>query len=134
MIKSNIIKAKIRRRNINFKYTYLYDDAESLNINQSIFSDVTLKDNEEIILYHDNLNNYNWIITNQRLLFPFDELEVPFSQICDVNFDSIMDSPENKMSNCELILVLKDGKVKIFLEKGTWPLVYEIFKFIIGVT
>lgn len=131
MIKANILKAKIKRSNAQLKNTHIYDPESSVS-DLCLFSKLFLRRTEDIILYHSDENENNWILTNQRLIFPVNMVDIDISKIKDVFFDNVHDNPEQKMTNTELVLQTENEKIKLFAEEGTWPLIYEVFKFIIN--
>ncbi|UOB16278.1 hypothetical protein [Abyssalbus ytuae] len=126
MFKTSILKAKIKRSSVDFKNTYFWNSETSPRIIDLFFSD-----GEEIILFYIQSKNYSWILTNTRLIFPSQMQQIRLSELVNVSFDTVKNDPNQKMSNNKLTLhTLKDTTV-IFVEEGTWHLLYEVFKFII---
>lgn len=131
MIKSSIIKSKIKRGNLNLKTTILWDGSNSNYLNNNTILSLFLANGEEIIMHCEESTNNRWILTNIRLIFPNQMEQILLSDLLDVNFDNIESNPNSKMSNNELTLVTVTGNSTLFIEKGTWHLFYEVFKFII---
>lgn len=131
MFKVSTLRAKIKRSNVNFKKTVLWDDIDIEFSNNLYVVKLFLDDKEEIIMHYWKSKNYKWILTDKRLIFPNYFKEVHLSELTHVDFSSIIENPETKMSNTELNLHTKNENFKIFLEEGTWHLFYDVFKFII---
>ena len=126
MFKPSILKAKIKRSSVDFKNTYFWNSEANQKIINLFFSD-----EEEIILFYIKSKDYSWILTNKRLIFPSQMQQMILSELVDVSFDVVKNDPNQKMSNNKLPLHTLEGNMVIFVEEGTWHLLYEVFKFII---
>ena len=131
MFKTSILRAKIKRSNVNFQKTILWDDVDIKFSNNDYIARLFLDEDEEIILHYIKSKSYKWIFTNKRLIFPNYFKQILLSELVHVDFNSVAENIETKMTNIELGLSTNDETFKIILEEGTWHLFYEVFKFII---
>lgn len=128
MIKSSIIKAKIRRSKVSFVDTFFdIEDIQKHNIDNLILSE-----NEEIIVLYKKDNNYNWVLTNINFYIPTNEIIIKLSDLVKVDFEELKKNPEQKRVNKELTLFTKNEKYRVLFEEGTWHVFYNLFLFIIG--
>lgn len=120
----NAIEGKFRRNKVEFKNTFLFKEMP-INI-QNI-----LVDNEICIIYYTNSINYSWFLTNQNLIIP-SEIDISLSSLKKIDFLNIKENPNEKLMNKELDLFTENFKFSITVEEKSWPLIYNIFKFIIN--
>lgn len=129
MIKTSIIIAKIKRNGVKFKDTFLWNnrpddlqDANSINL-------LLNKDEEVIVVYR--CSGYCWVLTNRRFFIPEEMATIFLSDIIEVDFKRLKENPLEKTTNDELNLITSEKEYIVYFEEKTWPLFYDIFKFII---
>jgi len=59
-------------------------------------------------------------------------IDINLSSLLKVDFINLKTNPSHKSINKELDLITKNASFKITLEEKSWPLMYNIFKFIIS--
>jgi len=127
IIKSSIIKSKIKRSGIALQDTQIFEDKNTVN---DFTFNFLLNEYEEIIMKFENDIN-KWVLTNYRLLFPNRLSQILLGDIIGVDIQSIRNQESTKTNNTSIDLLLNNQKsVSLNVEKGTWPLMFEIFKYI----
>jgi len=131
MFSISSVKAKIKRSGLTFENTFIYGD----NLNIDSIADKFVKDyidyGEQIIVFYKS-NGYGWCLTNKKLIIPGENIIIILSDLVKIDLTNFIQNPEAKSTNRELILITKYKSYKVFFEKNTWHLFYNIFKFIIS--
>ena len=131
MFNTSILRAKIKRSNINFKNTFLFDRPNDIPDGIEKSPTITLEEGEEIIISYIKSENYKWTLTNHKIYF-FDGMDsILLTDLVKVDVENIKANPDSKTTNTELTLFTNKETRKIFVEEGTWHLFYNVFKFII---
>lgn len=126
MIKSSIIRAKLRRSRVSFTDTiFEVEDVRKYN-----FDDLNLLDNEEIIVFYKT-ENYRWVLTNFNLFISTNKIKIKLVDLVKIDAENIRKKMGSKKTNTELTLYTKDNSYKVFFEDGTWHVFYNVFLFII---
>lgn len=124
---SNVIaiEGKFRRNKMIFKNTFLFKE-KPINISNIL-------DNDEycVIYYLDSAIN-SWFLTNKKLILPDIKLNIDLSSLKKIDFINIRENPAQKLINQELDLFTASNRISITVEEKSWPLIYNIFKFIIN--
>jgi len=126
MIKSSIIRAKIRRSRVSFIDTIF----EPEDIKKYNFDDLNLEDNEEVIVLYE-VNNYRWVLTNVNFFIPTSQIKIKLSDLVKVDFDRVKKNIETKSINTELTFHTNKRAYEVSFEEGTWHVFYNLFIFII---
>lgn len=129
MLKSAIILAKIRRSNIDFTETSIWDDEmfpiENYKLN--------LDENEQVLIsYLSSKNDYRWILSNKKLFLLDNDTEILLEELINVDVDDIKKKSSSKSENNRLNLYTSKNKYTISIEERTWHVFYDLFIFIIG--
>lgn len=128
MFSISSVKGKFKRSQIDFKKTFLWENTV-VEVKEEI--EKLLDFNEVPIIYFNKSNDYNWCLTNKRLIFPIEGSLILLSELTNVDFVNIKNNPNSKTENKELTLTANKKDFKIFFEENSWHLFYSIFKFII---
>ena len=77
--------------------------------------------------------NYWWVISNQRLIILDNGkyFNLLLSEISKVELKDIFHEDVQKLENKSIHIHLNNEVYKLLLEKSTWPIIYEIIKFLI---
>ena len=127
------IEAKFRRSKIETKLTKLWIDASS-HMQLTVLKEIALNDSETpIILYFVNESQW-WVITNERI-FVRQINEITFINLSDierVELKKLFEGEVEKNKCTSVQLFVKNQYWDFNLEAGTWPLIYEILRFMKG--
>ena len=127
IIKSSIIKSKIKRSGIALKDTQIFEDN---HIENKLAFNFLLNENEEVIIKFEN-DIDKWVLTNYRILFPNKLSQILLGEIIGVDIENIRSQESTKNNNTSIDLLLSNQKkVSMNVENGTWPLMFEVFKYI----
>lgn len=122
------VEAKFKRSSITRQKTSLWKEANDALKNE-FSSIVRLESEAEILIYFENkLRNY--LITNKRLIINLNK-EIYLEDIDRVFFDKIVREESGKKELDMLNITYKSKNIDLYVEVGTWPLIYQLLTFII---
>ncbi|UGU17915.1 hypothetical protein LS482_08545 [Sinomicrobium kalidii] len=129
IVKASIIKSKIKRSGVEFVDTYLFDSKDLVN---NLGHNIFLHPDEEVIMQYQK-EQIRWGLTNMRLILPNKLNQIVLEEITGVDFEKIKNEESTKFNNQTIDLHLRNGnRFTLNVEKGTWHLIFEIFKYIIN--
>ncbi len=132
MFNTSILRAKIKRSNISFKNTFLFDESNDMSGVLEKSPMMALEEGEEIIISYVKSENYKWVLTNHKI-YIFNGLDnILLTDLIKVDVENIKGNPDSKTTNTELTLFTNEEARKIFVEEGTWHLFYNVFRFIVN--
>lgn len=123
----SIIEAKFRRSKIDLDKTKLW---KTFDINQKeyISNKINLIDNEkELICYYND--DYWWLLTNNNLIVS-DKENIKYIKLFEI-FKIELSTNIKNINSTEVFVGIfyQDNKIKLELEKSSWPIIIEILKF-----
>lgn len=128
----SVIEAKFLRSKTQASFTKLWKEVNQGD-KELILNNVNLLVDEAIIIYFLPNQTYWWLLTNKRLIIADNQhvTYVPLAEVKRVEAKEIFEDRVSKSENTNLSLYfLNDGELKLKLEQQTWPVIYEVLKFI----
>lgn len=131
MIKPSIIEAKFLRSKTKSIYTLLWGKMNN-PAKKFILSQVQLLLNERPIICFSPNNSYWWLLTDKRFMF-YEKNHINYYSLNEferVELKDLFEDRTNKQECSSMIFYISKDLININLEKGTWPIIYDIFKFV----
>lgn len=129
IVKASIIKSKIKRSGVKLVDTYLFDGKDIVN---NLAHNFFLHPDEEVIMQFQK-GQFKWVLTNMRLVLPNELKQIMLEEITAVDFEELKKEESTKSDNQTIDLELRNGnRFRLNVEKRTWHLIYEVFKYIIN--
>lgn len=125
------IEAKFLRKGVSTHLTKLWKEMDEPT-KQIILDKVNLHSAEFVILNYFPNTAYFWILTNNRLIvINEDKFQyLPISEIKKVELSEIFDNQVSKQQNTGIHILINDEYIRLSLEPDTWPIIYDILKFV----
>jgi len=127
LIKVSTIEAKVRRSKTKMLNTFLWK--ESTHNAQRFFSDM-LNDEEGILCFYES-KEQNFLLTTESI-FIGQFLKLGLGEIKKVFFKELDNQNQSKQNLDILTIYLTGGEVQLPVEKGTWPLIYNVLNLTIS--
>ncbi|MBK0380891.1 hypothetical protein [Mucilaginibacter segetis] len=132
MNNSSVVEAKFIRGKIKSKSTTLWISTDNFK-KESIQNKFHFDENEKPIICYFKNSSYWWLLTNM-LLAIYNNDKITNYKLVDierVELNNLFDGTIDKKEYSNLDLYIGNQHIQLGLEKGTWPIIYNIFKFII---
>lgn len=121
----NAIEGKFKRKKMILKSTFLYKE-KPIHIQENFDSD------EFCIIYYKDLVDNCWFLTNKNLFISHQNFKVSLSLLKKVDFINLKKNPSEKLVYREIDLFTDYKRITLCVEEKSWPLIYNIFKFIVN--
>jgi|GEM_PF-2576694 len=130
---ASTIAAKFLRGQSHSDLTRLWKES-SENIKNAISKAIIFNTDEIPIITFSHNTNYWWVLTNQRLIIMDSQtlIKIDFKEIEAVEVKKIIEGSISKLECSSIQLKINNSYMDIELEKGTWPNMFNIFRFVIN--
>ena len=127
----SLVEAKFIRSKLKSISTTLWDSTDNL-VKETIIDKVRFELNEKPIICYFKKSSYWWILTNVSLIICNNNCIANYqlSNIHTVELNDLFDGIVKKKECSNLQLYINGQRIDLELENGTWPILYDIFKFI----
>jgi len=125
------VEAKFKRSGIKSQATKLWRETDH-SIRDLILEKAHLQLNEEPIINYYRNPLFWWLLTNERLLI-FNTDDVVFYNLADitkVELKALFEGNVEKQDCTSVHIYVKDRYIDLDLENGTWPIIYNILRFV----
>ncbi len=127
------IESKFQRSKNKGKLTKLWKDIPA-NLQSFILTSISLDSVEvPIIIFYDDINNW-WLLTSKKIFISQKNknFAINLFEIDNVELKKIFDGEVSKDKNSAVQILVKNVYFDLDVEQGTWPLVYDILRFVIS--
>jgi hypothetical protein len=131
MVKSSVIKAILKKSPNPLWNTFLWATAPQQVKDQFSFEVSTLDLNEEPICCFIGIDYSRWMMTDKRLVQNAN-VSIYYEEVLEIDIDDTLNAHNSKREVDVMAFRLKNGRLQLNIELGTWPTMHNIWRYVLG--
>ena len=131
MINASVIENKFIRSKSKLEFTNLWKQIDN-SLKQVILKDTNLNLGEIPLISYFKDDLQWWLISNESLYIKNGNIvKLAFKELIKVDLTPLLGTEISKAELTNLELFVKNGRIELFVERLSWPIIYSILQFAI---